>query len=117
MLRFLADENFNRMIIEGVLRFIPHLDMVRVQDVGLCEAPDEDVLEWAASEGRVILTHDVSTMSRFAYKRVASGLPMPGVFEVPSLTLFKRIIEDIVLIAEGSVDGEWEGQVRHLPLQ
>jgi hypothetical protein len=26
-------------------------------------------------------------------------------------------IEELVLIAEGSLDGEWEGQVRYLPLR
>ena len=28
-----------------------------------------------------------------------------------------EIIEDILLIAEYSLDGEWEGQVRYLPLR
>jgi hypothetical protein len=28
-----------------------------------------------------------------------------------------QAIEDILLLAEYSYDGEWEGQVRHLPLR
>jgi hypothetical protein len=28
-----------------------------------------------------------------------------------------QAIEDIILIAECSVEGEWEGQVRYLPLR
>jgi predicted nuclease of predicted toxin-antitoxin system len=37
--------------------------------VRLADAGDPEVLAWAASEGRVVLTHDVRTMTRFAYDR------------------------------------------------
>ena len=56
MLRLAADENFNNNIIRGLLRRQPDLDIVRVQDVGLSGADDPTVLEWAAQEGRVLLT-------------------------------------------------------------
>lgn len=65
-MRFLADENFNNQIIRGILRQNPEIDIVRVQDVGLSEADDPTVLEWAARQGRVVLTHDVTTMTNFA---------------------------------------------------
>jgi len=35
MLLFLSDEDFNRRIVRGLRRRLPHLDVVRVQDVGL----------------------------------------------------------------------------------
>lgn len=40
MLRFLADENFNRDIVRGLLLRQPGLDIARVQDVRLGEADD-----------------------------------------------------------------------------
>ena len=61
MLRLAADENFNNNIVRGLLRQRPGLDIVRIQDVGLSGADDPTVLEWAAQEGRVLLTHDAST--------------------------------------------------------
>ena len=51
MLRFLADENFNNQIVRGVLHRNSDVDIVRVQDVGLAEADDATVLEWAAQNG------------------------------------------------------------------
>jgi hypothetical protein len=36
-------------------------------------------LGWCAEEERILLTHDVSTLIAVAYRRVANGLPMPGV--------------------------------------
>jgi len=116
MLRFAADENFNNDIVRGLRRRTPNLDIVRVQEAGLSGAVDPDVLEWAAQEGRVLLTHDVSTMTRYAYEPVAEGQPMPGVFQVSRGVGLTLVIDDILLIAECSIAGEWEGQVRYLPL-
>lgn len=116
MLRLVVDENFHGDVVRGVFRRRPDLDLVRIQDVGLSGADDPSILEWAAREGRVLLTHDVATMTRFAYERVAAGLPMPGVFEVGRSVSVRSAIDDILLLAECSNDGEWEGQVRYLPL-
>jgi uncharacterized protein with PIN domain len=96
---------------------MPDLDIVRVQDVGLSGADDPTVLDWAAKEGRVLLTHDVSTVTRHAYVRAQSGKPMPGVFEVSRRVGIKAATEDILLLVECSEEGEWEGQVRYLPLR
>jgi len=116
MLRLAADENFNNDIVRGLLRRKPELDIVRIQDVGLSGADDPAVLEWAAREGRVLLTHDVTTMTRYAYERVRAGQSMPGVFEVRRAIPIGRAIEDVLLLAECSFEAEWEGQVRYLPL-
>lgn len=56
-------------------------------------------------------------MARFAYDRVAAGLSMPGVFEIGTGLPLALAIQEIVLLAECSVEGEWEGQVRYLPLR
>lgn len=116
MLRLAADENFNSDIVRGLVRRKPDVDIVRVQDVGLSGADDPTILEWAAREGRVVVTHDVSTMSKHAYERVAARRPMPGVFEVAASLSVARAIDDLLLIVECSFDGEWQGQVRYLPL-
>lgn len=90
-----------------------------MQDVLTCEERDDDrkVLEWAAVEQHVLLTHDVTTMRAFAETRVATGLPMPGVFEVNQHLPIGQAIEEILLLAERSLEGEWEGQIRFLPFK
>ncbi len=117
MLALAADENFNNDIVRGLLRRKPDLNIVRLQDVGLSGADDPSVLEWAAQEGSVLLTHDASTITHHAYERVRAGKPMPGVFEVSRDVPIAQAIEDILLLAECSLEGEWEGQVRYLPLR
>ena len=115
-IRLLADEDFDNDIIRGVLRRRPGLDIVRVQDVELSGKPDPDVLDWAARNGRVVLTHDVSTMIAHAYRRVAQSLPMPGVFALGQSVPLAVAIEEVITLAECSIEREWEGQVRYLPL-
>lgn len=117
MLPLAADENFNNDILRGVLRRNPNIDIVRIQDAGLSGADDPTVLEWTAREGRILLTHDVATITRHAYDRVREGKSMPGVFEVGRNVPMGVVIEEILLIAEYSLEGEWEGQVRYLPLR
>jgi predicted nuclease of predicted toxin-antitoxin system len=114
---FAADENFDGTIVRGVLRRDPMVDIARVQDVGLAGADDPRVLEWAAGEGRVLLTHDVATVTHFAYARVREGKPMPGVVEVGATVAVGRAIEDILLMAECGIENELEGQVVYLPLR
>ena len=75
------------------------------------------MLAWAAGEGRVLLTHDIRTITRYAYERVVASLAMPGVFEVSRTLPLGQVVADLLLIAACSENGEWEGQVRYLPLR
>ena len=67
MIRLAADENFNNNIVRGLLRRNPEIDIVRAQDTGLGGADDPVILEWAAQNNRVLLTHDVKTITGYAY--------------------------------------------------
>jgi GAF domain-containing protein len=112
MIRLAVDEDFNGDIVRGVLRRNPALDVVRVQDVALSGADDDTVLAWAASEDRIFLTHDVTTMTRHAYARVDGGQPMAGVgeywvvdLEARDLAVY-RLAAGIFALAGGTGRGE-----------
>lgn len=117
MVRYAADENFNNDIVWGLLRRRPQLDIVRIQEAGLSGADDPTVLAWAATTGRIVLTHDVQTITRYAYDRLTRGEGMPGVVEVSRLVAIGTVIEDLLLLAEASLDDEWQGQILYLPLR
>ncbi len=116
MLRFITDEDFDRRLLVGAKRRLPSLDIVRVQDVGLSGRLDDVLLEWAASEGRLMLTHDAATMPDEAYRRVEAGLPMPGVVIVNKNLQLGLNIDDIIILATASFNGEWENRAIRLPL-
>jgi hypothetical protein len=115
--KLLADENFRGAIVRGLLRRRPDLDLVRVPDVGLMEADDPTILAWAATEGRLVLTHDAATFIGFAYQRVNAGLPMPGIIEVRQDLPIGLVIDDLFLFIDVSHEGEWANRVLHLPLR
>jgi hypothetical protein len=114
-MKFLADENFDNTILRGLLRRQPDIDIVRVQDIEISGADDPTVLEWAAQENRILLTHDVSTITMYTYERVSEGQLMPGVVEIPSDAAIGRVIEDILILLECTTEGEIEGQIQYLP--
>lgn len=116
MLKFVADENFNNNILRGIQRQNADVEILRIQDVGLSGASDPTILAWAAEHGRILLTHDVATITRYAYERIMRGEKMPGVFEVNRKIPLSTVIEDILLLAQLSIEDEWENQVCYLPL-
>jgi hypothetical protein len=116
MMRLASDENFNQDIVRGLLRRLPNLSIVSVQETGPLGAADPTVLAWAAAEGRILLTHDRKTMPNFAYERVGAGLETPGVYVVSDRIPVDQAIDELYLLATCSRDGEWDGQVVYVPL-
>lgn len=114
--RFAADENFNNDIVRGLLRHLPELDLVRIQDTEISGADDPNVLEWVATEGRILLTHDARTMPNFAYERINNKQTMLGVFIINSQMAIGQAIEELLTIIEASEMSEYENLVVYLPL-
>ena len=115
MLRYLADEGFRHAITHQLRT--RGVDVVIAQDAGLVSKPDPEILEWAASQERIVITSDVSTMPDDAYGRMHAGLPMPGSFVVHQSTGIGALVEELHTIAVCSLDREWENQVRYIPLR
>lgn len=116
MLKFLADENFNNNVVRALLRRQSDLDIFRVQDIGLSGADDETVLEFAALENRLLLTHDVKTITKYAYQMMENGEKVSGIIELVRAIPIATAVEDILLIAECSSENEWDNQIIYLPL-
>src|SRR6266566_5304721 len=99
MLRLLTDEDVHGDIVDGLRRRQPSLDLVRVQDVGLRHTPDPLILEWAAQQGRVVVSVDKKTLAVDAWDRVARGLPMPGVAILRTFLTIGQAVNELELIA------------------
>jgi predicted nuclease of predicted toxin-antitoxin system len=116
MLRFLSDENFSGDIVRGLFLRQPNLDLLRVQDVGLRELDDPAILDWAANNERILLTHDRATMPDFAYDRLLKGQQMSGVFLINDRMPTRQAIDELLLLDTCSQQEEWKGIVLYLPL-
>ncbi len=55
MLRLLFDQDFNHNILRGLLLRLPNLDGVTALQAGLAEAPDSELLDWAAHQRRIVV--------------------------------------------------------------
>lgn len=115
MLRLASDEDVHGDIIRGLLRRQPALDIVRVQDAGYAHTPDPIILEWAAGEGRILITGDLNTMVGFAWGRVRDGLPMAGVFALVQNVGAGRVLDDILLAAQHRSEDEMRDKILYIP--
>jgi hypothetical protein len=116
VLGLVSDENFTGDNVRGLRRRLTALELVRVQDVGLAAANDPAILAWAADQGRIVLTHDRSTLPGFAYERVQTGQPMPGVFVVSDQMPIGQAVDELLLAIQCLSSQECENLVRFFPL-
>jgi hypothetical protein len=115
VLRLLSDENFNGNIVRGLFLRQPNLDLLRVQDVNLLNVDDPEILEWAANNNRILLTHDRATMPDFAYERLSRNQSMAGMFVISDRMAVRQAIDDLLLIADVTEQTEWKSQILYLP--
>jgi len=116
MLRILSDEDVHGDIVDGLVRRRPELDLVRVQDSGLSSAPDPVILEWAAHQGRVVVSVDKKTLAVAAWDRVRRGLPMPGVAILRIVLTIGQAIDELEILALAGIPDDLQDQVIYLPL-
>jgi hypothetical protein len=112
----LADANFNGDIVRGLLRIEPRFQIIRVQDIGLADADDPEILSWSADHDWIVLTHDRSTMPDDAFARLALGDVMRGVFVLNDRMPIGDAIAELRLMNSCSEQAEWIGRVIYLPL-
>jgi hypothetical protein len=110
--RFLADEDIDVDIIQGLRSREPAIDILDVKSAGLRRTKDPALLEIAAEQDRILITYDRNTMPRHFRERMAAGKPSPGVFIVPQEEpAIGGIIEWLLLVWTASQAEEWRGQV------
>ena len=113
--RFQADADLNEDIVAGVLRRLPEIDFQTATEAGLARRSDSEVLAKAATEARILITHDRKTMP-FHFGEFIETHSSPGVLIVSRQADVLRIIEDLILIWFASDTEEYFNSIRTLPL-
>ena len=78
---------------------------------------DETILEFSNMENRILLTHDVKTITKYAYQKMERDEKVCGIIEINRSVPIPAVVEDILLIAECSLENEWDNQIIYLPLK
>jgi hypothetical protein len=110
MLRLASDADVHGAILRGLRRRFSDIDLVRSQDVLPEGTSDPEVLAWAASENRVLITNDRKTMVGFAYDRITADELLPGLIVTSNDQSIGSAIEDILLIAECMTEEEMKSR-------
>jgi hypothetical protein len=115
--RFLADEDLDSNIISGLMSREPAIDVFDIKNAGLRGSKDSVLLELAAAQDRIVITHDRRTMTHHFQERLISGRPSPGVFIVPQRSAIGDIIESLLLVWTASQAEEWRNRMVYLPIR
>jgi hypothetical protein len=113
--RFQADADFNVIVLSALVRREPAIDFQTALAAGLTGLPDPEVLNIAAREGRVLVTHDHKTMPRHFGDFIAKQTS-PGLLIVPQHVPPAVAVEELLLVWGATEAEEWINRVCYLPL-
>ena len=113
--RFLADANFNQKIVRGLLIREPAIDFELPEAVIPEKTADPQVLELAESLGRVLVTHDITTMPGW-FQQCVERSRCAGLILVPDKLSICEAVEDRLLIWHLTEAEEWINHMQRLPL-
>jgi hypothetical protein len=115
-IRFQADNDLKRIIVDATLRRQPGIDFQTAQTARLDSLDDEEVLRLAALQSRILVTHDKRTMPRKLASFIASGGTSPGVLlVVPQDALVRDVVETLTLIWADDHPNDWTNVIARIP--
>lgn len=97
-IRFQADNDLKFGIVKAVRRREPAIAFASAQEAGLEGISDPDLLDRAASENRILVSHDRRTMLGHFRAFLATGESSPGVLIVSQGAPIGLVAEAIVYI-------------------
>jgi hypothetical protein len=116
-IRFQADNDLKRIIVDATLRREPRIDFQTAQAARLEDLDDEAVLRLAASQSRILVSHDKRTMPRALASFIASGGTSPGVLLViPQNPRIRDVVEALILIWADERPDDWRNLIAKIPL-
>jgi hypothetical protein len=113
--RFQADADLHQMIVTALVRREPGVDFQTATAAGLEGPLDSQVLERATTEGRVLISHDQSTMPQH-FAAFIQTQQSAGLLIVPQHLPYAVVVEELLLIWAASEAEEWINRIAYIPL-
>ena len=114
-IRFQADNDLKFAIVKAVRRREPAIDFASAHEAGLEGVGDPELLERAARDNRVLVSHDRRTMLDHFRNHLVAEKPSPGLLVVSQGTPIGLVVEAIVLLWAVADPTELRDQAYHLP--
>ena len=107
-IRFQADNDLKRIIVDATLRREPGIDFQTALTAGLHGLDDELVLGRASEEGRILVSHDKRTIPAVFAEFINRGGESPGVLLViPQQASVREVADTLILIWADNRPEEW----------
>jgi hypothetical protein len=113
--RYQADADLNLVILLAVVRREPAIDFRTALKADLASRPDPEVLAIVANEGRMLVTHDQTTMPRH-FADFIVGQTSAGLLVIPQHLPVSAALEDLLLIWAATDAEEWTNRICFLPI-
>lgn len=115
-IRFQADNDLKRIIVDATLRREPGIDFQTAQTAKLDNLDDQEVLRRASEQGRILVSHDKRTMPRQLAEFIRQGEESPGVLlVVPQNAPVQNVAESLLLIWVDDRPEEWVNLITKIP--
>jgi predicted nuclease of predicted toxin-antitoxin system len=113
--RFQADADLKQAIVTGAIRRQPKLNFCSANEAKLEGLKDPEVLDIAARDRRLLVTHDRKTMPKEFGEFVMTKTSF-GVLIVSQSISVNEAIDTLILIWETTTAEEWINQIMSIPL-
>lgn len=117
-LRYLLDEHIPMALIRALRQRDPDLVVWRIGQPGAppVETSDPALLIWCEAHDFVLVTNNRATMPAHLADHLAGDRHLPGIFIINLTFGFAAIAEELWLAAHFSPAGEYQDQLRYIPL-
>jgi len=114
-IRFQADNDLKFGIVKAARRREPSMEFVSAHEAGLDGVDDPEVLNRAAEEGRVLVSHDRRTMLQYFRAHLAEGKSSPGLLIVSQGADIGQVVEALVYVWALADPLDLRDQAHYLP--
>lgn len=111
-IQFQADADFNQNILRAVWRQEPAIDFQTAYEAGLRAISDLEVLAYAAREGRLLVSHDLTTMPHHFAAFIMSGETSAGLLILRQQLSILQTLNEILKIWRKDDASQWINQIR-----
>lgn len=123
-LRYLLDENVNLAYQEQLLRRNPNLTVLAIGEPGVPpkSTPDPEILCWCEEHHLVLITNNRASMPVHLTDHLIKDRHVPGIFILNAVFILNadysmgQMLEELLLIAETALAGEYQDVITHLPV-
>ena len=113
-LRFQADADLHLPIVTGLRRREPAIDFMTAKEARLTGLDDGAVLALSAGSGRMLVSHDVSTMPE-AFTRFIQEQVSPGVILISQELSYREAIAGLLRVWANTEAEDWQNVMSFLP--